>query len=144
MNRLLINKTLAGKLLKELVFKSTRSSGKGGQNVNKVSTKVILIFNVDKSSTLSNENKAIIKQKLNKKISSKGTLQITASEERTQYMNKKEAIKKFLNLIDGSLKKQKARIATVKDKSSENNRLDEKTHISEKKVLRKKIILNEE
>lgn len=139
-----LNNIISDKILKELVFKSTRSSGKGGQNVNKVSTKVILIFDINKSSVLSNDDKAMIKKQLYKRITSKGILQIIASEKRTQYMNKKDAIKRFLYLINNALKKKKIRIATVKDKSAVNNRLEKKSFHSEKKIMRKKIILNEE
>jgi ribosome-associated protein len=131
-------------LLKELSFRTSRSSGKGGQNVNKVSTKVSLIFEIEKSSVLNGNLKKIILEKLKSHINSKGLLQITVSKERYQHVNKSIAVKKFLKLIEKALEPETERIKTNPTRASKEKRLHNKANISVKKRLRLKNKIEEE
>jgi len=124
------------KIIKELVFKTSRSSGSGGQNVNKVSTKVELRFNLLNSEALSEEEKARVSEKLKNKISQEGVLIVTSDSERTQLGNKKKVIDLFISLIEKSLIKPKKRTKTKPTKASKEKRLKEKKIQSEKKKLR--------
>jgi ribosome-associated protein len=126
-------------LLKEVSFKAVRSGGKGGQNVNKVSTKVELSFDLNNSNFLSDEQKEIILEKLSSKISAEGILRLTADSERSQFSNKEIVSEKFLVLIQKALTPKKKRVASKPSKSSKEERLKLKKEKSEKKELRKKI-----
>ena len=123
------------KIIKEIKYKTTRSSGSGGQNVNKVSTKVELRFDVVNSSVLTKAQKSVIFTKLKNRISSEGVLIITSDSERTQLGNKKKVIELFLVLLEQSFHKPKSRIKTTK--TSREKRLKEKKIKSEKKKMRK-------
>ena len=123
-------------IIEELVFKTSRSGGKGGQHVNKVSTKVELLFDVKNSLVLSNDEKKIILKKLKNKIDKKGLLRIVSSSERSQIMNKKRAIKRFYEIIEKALKKKKVRKKTKPTQLSKVKRLSSKKIISDKKKLR--------
>jgi ribosome-associated protein len=125
-------------LLKELEFKTTRSSGKGGQNVNKVSTKVILIFDIVHSQSINNDLKVLLSSCLQNKISKNGLLQMSSSKERSQYMNKKAVVAKFLDTIEKALITDEERIATKPKRGAKENRLKNKSMLSEKKLLRRK------
>ncbi|MEE4198215.1 MAG: alternative ribosome rescue aminoacyl-tRNA hydrolase ArfB [Bacteroidales bacterium] len=124
-------------LLKELTFKAVRSSGSGGQHVNKVSTKVELRFDVDHSEGLSPEEKARIITKLSARISKEGILIITSDTARTQLRNKNQAIELFFELLEQALKKPKKRKKTKPTRSSKEKRLKAKKIQAEKKQLRK-------
>jgi len=124
------------KIIKELSFKTSRSSGSGGQNVNKVSTKVELRFNLFDSEALNEEEKERISEKLKNKISQEGILIVTSDSERTQLGNKKKVIELFISLIEKSLIKPKKRTKTKPTKASKEKRLKEKKIQSEKKKLR--------
>src|SRR5688500_7128914 len=97
------------RLLNEVIFKAVTSGGKGGQNVNKVATRVELYFDIDKSTVLSAEQKMRLKEKLSNRISEEGLLRITSSEGRTQLTNKEKVKKKFTGLITSALHQQKIR-----------------------------------
>ena len=127
-------------LVKECTFNTSRSGGKGGQNVNKVETKVELLFDVMQSFHLNDEQKKIISQKLKTRINSEGILKITCHTSRTQLQNKKKAIEKFEALIAKALLPVKKRIAVKVSKAEKEKRLAEKKLLSEKKQLRKKPI----
>lgn len=123
-------------LIKELAFKASRSSGSGGQNVNKVSTKVELRFDVDKSVELNKDEKDRIKLKLKNRISNEEILIITSESERTQLGNKKKVIELFFELMEKAIKKPKKRLKTKPSKISIEKRLNEKKIQSEKKKNR--------
>ena len=124
------------KFSEEFVFKASRSGGKGGQHVNKVSTKVELFFDVKNSLVLTNDEKKIILKKLTNKIDKKGLLRIVSQSERSQIMNKKRAAKRFYEIIEKALKKKKVRKKTKPTQLSKVKRLSSKKIISEKKKLR--------
>lgn len=123
----------------ELSFKTSRSGGKGGQHVNKVSSKVELRFHVDSSNLLSVQEKAMIKRKLHHRMSVSGHLHITSEKTRSQHRNKQEAIDLFYMLLSQSLVKEKKRIATAIPKEVREKRLKNKRNIAERKQARKKL-----
>lgn len=122
---------------KELGFKTSRSSGAGGQNVNKVETSVTVLWKIEDSEFFSDEQKYLISHKLKNRINVEGFLFLTVSESRTQLMNKTKAIGKILEIVDKALIIPKKRVATKPSKSQKQKRLDTKKKISEKKENRK-------
>jgi ribosome-associated protein len=125
-------------LLKELKFKAVRSSGAGGQHVNKVSSKVELIFDLQNSSEFSEDEKIVLLKNLQTKLTKENILLLSCDESRSQHKNKEIVIKRFLQLIINGLKVPKKRKATKPSKSSVQKRLDKKKNIAFKKVLRQK------
>ncbi|MFM2213325.1 MAG: hypothetical protein RL427_588 [Bacteroidota bacterium] len=125
-------------LLTELQFKAVRSSGAGGQNVNKVSSKVVLTFNLNASLAFSPEEKEWLFQKLHRKLSAESLLLITCDEDRSQLKNKTIVTKRFLELINQSLKVPKKRKPTKIPRSVIEKRIKAKRNLSETKQNRRK------
>lgn len=121
---------------KEISESFSRSSGKGGQNVNKVSTKVELRWNVDASAAFSEQDKEKIKKALANRVNKNGDLIITAEEERSQIQNRQRAMEKLNKLVEEALKPEKERIPTKPTRSSKERRLEEKRRQGEKKKFR--------
>jgi ribosome-associated protein len=126
------------KLLSELEFKAVRSSGAGGQNVNKVSSKVVLTFDLENSSSFSEEEKSLLKQRLVSKLTQNNVLILNCDENRSQVKNKTTIIKRFLSIIEKGLHKPKIRKATKTPKSVKEKRLNSKKIMSALKQNRKK------
>lgn len=122
----------------ELTFTTSRSSGPGGQNVNKVNSKVSLNFDVSHSEILSAEEKEVISRKLSSRMTKEGVLLLTAQDKRSQLQNKEAVILKLNKLLTGAFQKKKLRKATKPSKGSIQDRIKVKKQISEKKKWRQK------
>lgn len=125
-------------ILSEVTFKAVRSSGAGGQNVNKVSSKVVLTFDLVNSLALSNEEKERSQKKLKTKLTLEGILILNCDEDRSQLKNKNIVTKRFLEIIEKSLVIPKERKATKIPKSVIEKRLKDKSTTAEVKQNRKK------
>ena len=121
----------------ELTYKTSRSSGAGGQNVNKVETSVTVLWKVEESLVFSDEEKVLIQEKLKNRINSDGILQVSSSEARTQVQNRKIAIEKILDLVNKSLIIPKKRLKTKPSKAQVEKRIQTKKKLSEKKENRR-------
>ncbi len=122
----------------ELTYKFVRSSGSGGQHVNKVSSKAELYFNLQDSSVFNDDEKLKLTEFFNKRISKDGILILTCDESRSQFRNKAIVTRRFLELIEEGLKEEKKRIKTKISKAAKKRRLANKRKNSEKKTNRKK------
>jgi len=126
------------KIISELQFKAVRSSGAGGQNVNKVSSKVVLSFDLKNSQGLSEEEKTLLENKLASKLTSEKILILNCDEDRSQLKNKSIVIKRFLDIIKSGLLVPKIRKATKVPKSVIRKRIKDKMNLSEVKKSRRK------
>lgn len=122
---------------REITYKGIRSSGAGGQHVNKVSTKIELRFSVKNSFLLSDEEKERIHEKLSAYVNIEGELVITCQESRSQLKNKEIAYRKFIVLLTSALKQQKKRVKTKPSRSVREKRIQMKKMHAEKKERRK-------
>lgn len=125
-------------ILKELNFKAIRSSGAGGQHVNKTSSKIELTFDLEKSLAFSDEEKTLLQKNLSTKLTKENTFILFCEETRSQHRNKELAIKRFLELIKKNLIVPKKRKKSKPSKNSIKKRLDSKQKNSVKKALRKR------
>ena len=128
----------------ELKFKTSRSGGPGGQNVNKVASRVILLFDVDRSAALSEDQKKRIRERLANRINKDGILRVVSQQYRTQLANRKAAIDRFLELLVQALRKQRPRRPTQLPQASKRRRLEEKTRRGQLKHSRSEDGLEDE
>jgi len=112
--------------LDELSFSAVRSGGPGGQNVNKVSTKVRLEFDVDNSPSLTDEQKEMIRKRLRNRISGEGILRVASQKSRQQASNREDVIRRFAGLLAGALQKRKRRRKTRVPRAAREERLESK------------------
>ena len=126
----------------ELTFKAARSSGSGGQHVNKVSTKVVLHFNIAQSQFLTEEQQHLLMEALSTRITKKGILMLSCSETRSQAKNKELVTKRFFDILEEGLKEDKERKPTKIPRAVKQKRLAAKRKHAEKKAQRKPPKLN--
>ena len=125
-------------LLNEVVFKAVPSQGAGGQHVNKVSTKVLLIFDLKNSRALTEEEKARLRDKIKNRLTKEDLLIVQASDTRSQKKNRVIATEKLLELVRDGLKTKTVRKKTKPTKASKEKRLKSKKKTAEKKISRQK------
>ena len=110
----------------ELEFIASRSGGPGGQNVNKVSSRITLRFDLERTTALTAEQRQRVRQKLSSRISNEGVLQISSQRTRSQDLNREDAVARFAELLRGALHEDKARVKTKATRSAREERLKEK------------------
>ena len=125
--------------LPEITFQTSRSSGPGGQNVNKVESRVELRWHLMESQVLTDAQKALILEKLANQLTADGLLLITAQDDRSQYRNKEIALARFHELLLKSLRRPKPRKATKPNRSAVRKRLEGKKIQGEKKANRRRL-----
>ena len=125
-------------LIKELKFKAIRSSGAGGQHVNKVSSQIVLTFDVLNSDALTDDEKNLVLKNLKNRLNKEQILTLNCSESRSQHRNKEIVIQRFLKLISDALKVQKTRKKSKPSKASIKKRLEKKAKHALKKANRRK------
>lgn len=125
-------------IIQELDFKAVRSSGAGGQNVNKVASKVVLSFNLPASGALTDEEKLLAQTRLESRLSNDKVLILQCDEDRSQMRNKEIVTKRFLSLMENALKAEKPRKPTKIPRSVIKKRIEGKRRQAEKKQSRRK------
>lgn len=126
----------------ELVFRSSRSSGSGGQHVNKVETRVELIFDLANTQAFSEEEKALLEKSWRKRLSKEGVLRLASQKSRSQYRNKQNTVEKLYALIKEGLQVKKSRKPRKVSATAKHKRLKAKKQHSEKKAARQKVRLD--
>ncbi|PZR23655.1 MAG: aminoacyl-tRNA hydrolase [Flavobacterium psychrophilum] len=124
--------------IQELDYKAVRSSGAGGQNVNKVSSKVVLSFNLTASNALTDEEKTLASVRLASKLTNEGVLILQCDEDRSQLRNKDIVTKRFLAVMENALKEEKPRKPTKIPRSVIKKRIEGKRRQAEKKQSRRR------
>lgn len=125
-------------IIQELDYKAVRSSGAGGQNVNKVSSKVVLSFNLLASNSLTEEEKALASARLASRLTNDGVLILQCDEDRSQLRNKDIVTKRFLAVMEGAIKEDKPRKPTRIPRSVIKKRIEGKRRQADKKESRKR------
>jgi len=124
-------------LQKEVTYKTSRSGGKGGQNVNKVSSKVELLFSVNDSQLFTDEEKTRLNDKLQSRFNKDGFIQVICDEDRSQYLNKQKAVDRLVNLLNNALQVPKIRKKKTVSKAAKAARVENKRIHSAKKESRR-------
>lgn len=128
----------------ELSFTTSRSGGPGGQNVNKVNTRVMLLFDVENSTSLSEKRKRSIKRRLSRRVNRAGILRVVSQKHRSQSANKKAAMQAFVELLSEALRVRKSRKKTKIPEVARRKRREEKAQRSQLKQKRSKVVLPDE
>ncbi|NLT35641.1 MAG: aminoacyl-tRNA hydrolase [Gaiellales bacterium] len=110
----------------ELTFTTSRSSGPGGQHVNKTSTRVTLAFSIERSPSLSSYQKALLKERLGSRINAEGILRVVAGRQRSQLANHHAAVARFVQLLQDALQEEPERVATKPTAAARERRLSSK------------------
>ena len=127
----------------ELRFEFARSSGPGGQNVNKVETKVRLLFDLRASRSLDGRQRAVIEERLATRITKAGVLHVTSQRHRNREANRRATIDRFVELLGAALEEDTPRVRTKVPKAVRKKRLESKRRRSQKKALRARPDLEE-
>jgi len=125
-------------LLKEIRFITSRSSGPGGQHVNKTESRVTLIWNLENSTAISEDQRKLLRERLKKRMNTEGEFQLSSQGSRSQQVNKEEVTERFLALIERLSRPPKRRIATKPSRASKERRLKQKKGRSEIKRSRQR------
>lgn len=133
----MLTNELKSKLMTEFSYSASRSSGAGGQHVNKVNSKIEIQFNVSTTQFLTNIQKEKIMAVLKNRINQQGIIVIQSQQYRSQYKNKVDATQRLLSLIETAIRPVEKRIATKASKASVKKRLENKKKLSEKKRNRR-------
>jgi len=120
----------------ELRFEFARSSGPGGQNVNKVETKVRLLFDLEGSRSLSSEQRSRIEERLSTRITKAGVLHVSSQRHRTREANRRATVERFVDLLSEALEEVEPRVRTRVPKAARRRRLESKRKRSQKKAMR--------
>jgi ribosome-associated protein len=129
----------ANHILSELEFSASRSGGPGGQNVNKVNTKITLKWDVVNSHLINDEQRTLLLQKLSSRLTTEGVLLLTTQDKRSQLQNKEESLNKLDELLEAAFKQKKIRKPSKPSKTAKKKRVENKRKHSEKKEWRRKV-----